>query len=281
MTPFARMNGLGNTFLVVDARAGGVRPDPDVLRRLAQAGTGPGFDQFITIEESARADAFMRIDNADGGEVEACGNAARCVAHLLMDRRESATIETRADLLSARPGAEPMTVMVDMGRPRVAWNEIPIAEDVDDTRAVTVEGIDLGPASLANIGNPHAIFWAGDVEAHDLAMLGPEIEHHPLFPERVNASLAHVTATDAIRLRTWERGVGLTHACGTAACAALVCAARTERTGRRATVSLPGGDLSIEWGDDDRIRMTGPVEHEYRGLFDPETGAWQRSESVA
>jgi diaminopimelate epimerase len=288
MIPFRKMNGLGNDFLVVDARAERVRPSPEVIARLADRRSGLGFDQFITIEPTrSGADAFMRIDNADGGEVEACGNATRCVGWLLMQEsgRDSAAIETRAGLLNARPGAG-AAISVDMGRPRFGWREIPLAEEFDDTRAIElqigpIEAPILHSPSVANIGNPHAVFWVEDVWAYDLERFGPLLENHPIFPERANISLAEVTADDAITLRTWERGVGITRACGTAACAALVCAARTGRTGRKATVMLPGGPLLIEWDSRDHVWMSGPVELEFEGLFDPDSGEFRRHEAAA
>jgi diaminopimelate epimerase len=288
MIPFRKMNGLGNDFLIVDARQGRVRPRPEVIKRLADRANGLGFDQFITIEStSSGADAFMRIDNADGGEVEACGNATRCVGWLLMREsgRDSAAILTQAGLLSARPGGEQL-IAVDMGVPKFGWREIPLAEEFRDTRAIElqigpIEAPVLHSPSVANIGNPHAIFWVDDVWAFELERFGPMLENHPIFPERANISLAHVTAPDAITLRTWERGVGLTRACGTAACAALVSAARTGRSERAATVTLPGGKLRIEWDARDHVWMTGPVALEFTGAFDPETGAFRREEVAA
>jgi diaminopimelate epimerase len=290
MIPFRKMNGLGNDFLVVDGRTAPVRPRPEVIRALADRKSGVGFDQFITIERGeAPADAFMRIDNADGGEVEACGNATRCVGRLLMAEtgRDTAAIETVAGLLFVRPETRGTSdlISVDMGIPKFGWADIPLAEEFRDTRAIELQ---IGPIdapilhspSVANIGNPHAIFWVDDVDAYDLARFGPMLENHPIFPERANISLAEVTAPDAIKLRTWERGVGLTRACGTGACAALVCAARTRRTGRAATVTLPGGNLFIEWDARDHIWMTGPAELEFTGEFDPDTGAFTR-EGVA
>ncbi len=244
MIPFRKMNGLGNDFLVVDARAGRVRPSPQVIAALADRAKGVGFDQFITMERTnSGADAFMRIDNADGGEVEACGNATRCVGWLLMREsgRDSAAIETVAGLLNARPGSEPgPTVSVDMGVPKFGWRDIPLAEEFQDTRAIElqigpIEAPILHSPSVANIGNPHAIFWVEDVWAYELEKFGPLLENHPIFPERANISLAQVTAPDAITLRTWERGVGLTQACGTAACATLAAAHRSGRAGRAAT----------------------------------------------
>jgi len=288
MIPFRKMNGLGNDFLVVDARQGRVRPRPEVIRALAERASGIGFDQLITIEKTnSGADAFMRIDNADGGEVEACGNGTRCVGWLLMQEtgRDSAAILTQAGLLNARPGGGHL-VAVDMGVPKFGWREIPLAEEFRDTRAIElqigpIEAPVLHSPSVANIGNPHAIFWVDDVWAYDLERFGPLLENHPIFPERANISLAHVTAADAITLRTWERGVGLTRACGTGACAALVSAARTGRTERSANVTLPGGTLRIEWDFRDHVWMTGPVALEFTGAFDPETGVFRREEVAA
>ena len=173
-----------------------------------------------------------------------------------------------------------------MGEPKFGWRDIPLAEEFHDTRAIElqigpIEAPVLHSPSVANIGNPHAIFWVEDVWAHDLERFGPMLENHPIFPDRANISLAHVTAPDAITLRTWERGVGITRACGTAACAALACAARTRRTGRSATVTLPGGPLGIEWDERDHLWMTGPVELEFTGFFDPETGAFRRDAAAA
>ncbi len=279
---FRKMNGLGNEFIVFDGRAGPVRLSPEAIRALGAA-DAIGFDQMITIERAkGGADAFMRIHNRDGGEVDACGNATRCVGWLLMGEngRTSAVIETNAGLLNARDTGEPEMVTVDMGRPRLRWDEIPLAEAFGDTRAIELQ---IGPIdapvlhspSVVNMGNPHAIFWVDDVEAHDLARFGPMLEHHPIFPERANISLAHVTSPEAITVKTWERGVGITRACGTAACAAAVAAARKELTGRKVTVTLPGGQLLIEWRDDGHVWMTGPVETEFEGTIDPDTLAWQ------
>ena len=288
-----------------------MRPAPEIIRQLADRQDGIGFDQFITIERGrAPADAFMRIDNADGGEVEACGNATRCVGRLLMDEtgRDEATIETSAGLLFVRPAGTPSDetsagfastgaqdaesgqdyarIAVDMGVPRFGWEDIPLAEEFRDTRAIElqigpIEAPALHSPSVANIGNPHAVFWVDDVNAHALERFGPLLENHPVFPERANITLAHVTAPDAIIVRTWERGVGITRACGTAACAALVCAARTKRTGRKATVTLPGGDLLVAWDARDHVWMTGPAELDFCGAFDPQTGAFTREDAAA
>jgi diaminopimelate epimerase len=219
----------------------------------------------------------MRIYNADGGEVGACGNAARCVAALLAEEGggPQVSIETESAVLAATVNDDG-SVSIDMGAPRVAWDEIPLAEPFHDTRRIELQ---LGPIddpvlhspSAVNVGNPHCIFFVDDVEAHDLARFGPMLEHHPLFPERANISLAQVTGPGSLRLRTWERGAGLTRACGTAACAAAVAAARLGLTGRRVTVTLPGGDLDIDWREeDDHIVMTGPYALDYEGTLPPE-----------
>jgi diaminopimelate epimerase len=235
-----------------------------------------GCDQVIAIEPSpAGADAFMRIWNHDGGEVEACGNAMRCVASVLAGElgRPKISIQTGAGTLSANLNGDG-SVTVDMGVPKLNWDEIPLAEEFHDTRSIELQ---VGPIddpvlhtpSVVNVGNPHCIFWVDDPDAHDLARIGPVLEHHPLFPERANISLAQVTSPDAITLRVWERGAGLTRACGTAACAVVVAAVRKKLTGRKVTVTLPGGPLQLEWREaDDHILMTGPSELEYEGTLD-------------
>jgi diaminopimelate epimerase len=244
-----------------------------------------GFDQMITIERSKKgADAFMRIHNRDGGEVDACGNATRCVGWLLMGEtgRKGATIETNAGLLRAFDTGKPETITVDMGEPRFAWNEIPLAEEFRDTRAIELQ---IGPIdapllhspSVVSMGNPHAIFWVDDVEAYDLARFGPLLENHPIFPERANISLAHVTSPRAITVKTWERGVGLTLACGTAACAAAVAAMRKKLTERSVVVTVPGGPLAVEWRADNHVWMTGPVTTDFSGEIDPDTFAWHKT----
>jgi diaminopimelate epimerase len=280
--PFRKMNGLGNEFIVFDGRGGPVRLPPEAISALGQPGA-IGFDQMITIERSkSGADAFMRIHNRDGGEVDACGNATRCVGWLLMDEtgRKNATIETNAGLLRAYDTGHPEMITVDMGKPRFRWDEIPLAEEFADTRAIELQ---IGPIdapilhspSAVSMGNPHAIFWVNDVEAYDLARFGPMLEHHPIFPERANISLAHVTARDAITVKTWERGVGITRACGTAACASAVAAMRNDFTDRRVTVTLPGGPMIVEWRDDGHVWMTGAVETEFEGTLDPATLRWE------
>lgn len=285
---FRKMNGLGNTFAVFDGRAAPVRLAPDAIRALGADGA-IGFDQMITLEPSpAGADVFMRIHNKDGSEVDACGNATRCIGWLLMAEsgRPSADIETNAGLLHAFETGIAETVAVDMGEPRFGWQEIPLARPFADTRAID---LDFGPVdapilsapSAVSMGNPHAIFFVGDVNAIDLARIGPILEHHPLFPERANISLAHVTARDAITLRTWERGAGLTRACGTAACAAAVAAMRKGLVDRSVTMTLPGGPLRILWRDDNHVIMTGPIEAEFEGTIDPATLHWSATEKGA
>ena len=281
--PFRKMNGLGNEFIVFDGRRAPVRLPQEAISALGAPGA-MGFDQMITIEPAQRTggDAFMRIHNRDGGEIDACGNATRCVGWLLMGEtgRPTATIETNAGVLRAYDSGQPELVTVDMGEPRFRWDQIPLAEEFRDTRAIELQ---IGPIdnpvlhspSAVSMGNPHAIFWVDDVDAHDLGRFGPMLEHHPIFPERANISLAQVTSPTAIKLRTWERGVGLTRACGTAACAAAVAAMRKKLTERRVSVTLPGGSLAIEWRDDGHVWMTGPVETEFEGTLDPETLAWQ------
>lgn len=269
--PFVKMNGLGNDFVVVDGRAERVHIAAEEARHLADREGGIGCDQVIVLEPSHTADVRMRILNADGSEVSACGNATRCVAWLLSDEtgRRTVTIDTPAGELVARVG-DIDTITVDMGVPRFGWQDIPLSEPFHDTRQIELQ---VGPIdnpvmhtpSVVNVGNPHAIFWVKDVQAIDLGRVGPLLENHPLFPERANISIAEVVSPQHIRLRTWERGAGLTRACGTAACAAAVCAMRKRLTDRKVTVSLPGGDLVIEWTPEDRIMMTGPAELEFKG----------------
>jgi diaminopimelate epimerase len=274
---FRKMNGLGNDFVVLDARSRALALGPDAVRAIADREEGIGCDQIIALEPSEQADVFMRIWNADGGEVAACGNAARCVAGLVSAERgkPQVSIETESGVLAATVKQDG-SVTIDMGQPRFAWNEIPLSEPFHDTRRIELQ---VGPIddpvlhspSVINVGNPHCLFFVDDVEAHDLARFGPMLEHHPLFPERANISLVQVLGPDAIKVRTWERGAGLTRACGTAACAAAVASARRELTGRNLRVDLPGGDLLIEWREDDgHILMTGPYALDYEGTLPPE-----------
>ena len=275
---FLKMNGLGNEIVVVDLRAQAGTISAAEARAAAQP-HGMAYDQLLTLHapRSPGTDAYVRIYNRDGSETGACGNGMRCVAELLFEEtgKRALTLETKAGLLECRKADAPLTSTVDMGKPRFAWREIPLAREVPDTRAVPLQ---IGPpgkpilqsASALSMGNPHAIFWVEDVGAYDLAKIGPLLETHPMFPERANISLAQVRSREHIVLRTWERGAGLTKACGSAACAAAVAAARLDHTGRSVTVALPGGDLRIEWRmRDDHVLMTGPVQYEYEGRFDP------------
>lgn len=275
-TQFRKMNGLGNDFVVLDLREHALDLAPADIRAIADRQTGIGCDQVIALEPSADADAFMRIWNADGGEVGACGNAARCVAALLSAEADDSevSIETESAILGALVNDDG-SVTIDMGAPRFGWNDIPLSEPFHDTNRIELQ---IGPIddpilhtpSVVNVGNPHCIFFVEDVDAHDLARFGPMLEHHPLFPERANISLAQVTGPGSLRLRTWERGAGLTKACGTAACAAAVAAARRGLTDRRVRVTLPGGDLTIDWRrDDGHILMTGPFALDYEGELPP------------
>jgi len=272
--PFRKMNGLGNEFVVLDARADAIELTEQQICAIADRENGVGCDQLIIIEPSTKADVFMRIYNHDGGEVESCGNASRCVADILMNEthEDAATIDTTGGLLTCGH-AEANAIKVDMGTPKFDWRDIPLSEEFRDTRTIELQ---IGPIddpilhspSVVNVGNPHAIFWVEDVNAYDLERFGPMLENHPIFPERANISLAQVTSPNAIILKVWERGVGLTKACGTAACATAVAAARKNLTERDVIVTLPGGDLRIEWREsDDHIIMTGPVAYEFEDVL--------------
>jgi diaminopimelate epimerase len=261
--PFIKMHGLGNDFVVLDGRDGKLPPlEAQAAKAIADRHTGIGCDQVIVLEPSEIADFRMRIRNADGGEVEACGNATRAVAML---HGEPVEIETVAGVLSARP--EDGGVAVDMGEPEFGWEEIPLS-DAMDTLDMPVGWDELERPTAVNIGNPHVVFFVPDCDKVELEHLGPAIENDPLFPERVNVNVATVEAPDAIRLRVWERGAGLTRACGTGACATAVAAMRRKLVGREVVVSLPGGQLLISWGEDGRVTMTGPATESFRGSFD-------------
>ena len=278
-TPYLKMNGLGNDFVVVDARASGQRFTPEVVQRISDRKLGIGCDQFIVLEKPhvQGADVFMRIYNAEGGEVDACGNASRCVAALVAEElgRRAVAIETNAGVLPSEVFGDVVTV--DMGRPRFRWDEIPLAEEFADTTGIELQ---IGPIddpilhtpSVVNVGNPHAIFWIkDDPDNYDLGRFGPLLENHPIFPERANISLAQLIGPDRIKVRTWERGAGLTRACGTAACATAVAAARKRLTGRKVTIELPGGPLQIEWREsDDHVLMTGAWALDGEGVLPDE-----------
>lgn len=269
---FFKMNGLGNDFIVVDGRQSPYSPTADQVRALSARGEGAiGCDQFIVLEPSSRADLFMRIWNGDGTQVQACGNATRCVGQLLLDETgaPSVTIETVAGLLGAsRPPEGQGGVTVDMGAPRLGWDQIPLAQEMDTRALETSLAPNLTRPGCVNMGNPHVVFFVPDIETVPVRDIGPVIEHHPMFPEGVNVGFAQILAHNRIRLRVWERGAGLTKACGTGACAALVAAHRQGLTGRVATLVLDGGDLHIAWrASDDHVLMTGAVTLDYEGLL--------------
>ncbi|HXL48695.1 MAG TPA: diaminopimelate epimerase [Xanthobacteraceae bacterium] len=274
---FIKMNGLGNEIVVVDMRGQTGTIGAAEARAAAQPSGAP-YDQLMTLHapRTPGTDAYVRIYNNDGSEAGACGNGMRCVAELLFKEtgKRALTLETAAGLLSCWKGDQPLVSTVDMGKPRFAWNEIPLAEKFEDTRAIELQ---IGPIdrpilhspSVVSMGNPHAIFWVDDVGAYDLRKVGPLLENHPIFPERANISLAQVASREHLVVRTWERGAGLTKACGSAACASAVAAARLGLVERTVTVALPGGELRIEWrASDDHVLMTGPVAYEYEGKFD-------------
>lgn len=269
--PFIKMHGLGNDFVVIDARREPLALDAAAVRAVADRRAGVGCDQLIVMEPASNgaADVFMRIRNADGGEVEACGNATRCVASLIMAEtgRDRCTVETRAGALpavAARDGA----IAVDMGAVRTAWREIPLAREMDTLHLELARGPLRDPVAV-NIGNPHAVFFVDDAAAIDLAGLGPSLEHDPVFPERANIGVAEVVGPDRLRVRVWERGVGLTRACGTGACAAAAAAHRRGLAGRKVEVRLDGGPLALEWREDGHMVMTGPVATSFTGVFAP------------
>ena len=276
--PFIKMNGLGNEIVVVDMRAQTGSIGASEARAAAQS-AGVPYDQLMALHapRTPGTDAYVRIYNNDGSESGACGNGMRCVAELLFKEtgKSALTLETAVGLLTCWKGDRPLISTVDMGKPRFAWNEIPLAQEIKDTRAIELR---IGPVdkpilhspSVVSMGNPHAIFWVADVAAYDLGKIGPLLENHPIFPERANISLAHVASREHLIVRTWERGAGLTKACGSAACACAVAAARLGLVERTVTVGLPGGELRIEWrASDEHVLMTGPVAYEYESKFDP------------
>jgi diaminopimelate epimerase len=281
--PFVRMNGIGNEIVIADSRGGAVRVTPDAARMLART-DGMGFDQIMDVADAGGPDRDYDITilNSDGSAAQACGNGTRCVVSWLngQDGHEEYRFRIGGALVTAAIDKEG-AITVDMGRPRFDWRDIPLAEEFGDTRGIELQ---IGPIdapilhtpSVASMGNPHAIFWVDDVNAHDLERAGPLLENHPIFPERANITLAHVVAPDHIVIRTWERGAGLTKACGSAACAALVCAVRKGLAARKACVSLPGGDLDIEWDENDHVLMSGPVAFEFAGRLDPVAGSFER-----
>ena len=269
---FRKMHGAGNDFVVVDTRARAPLT-PAEARALADRRLGVGCDQVIGLEapreeEGQGADIFMRIRNPDGSEAGACGNATRCVAELLRTEtgKTSIAIRTISGLLPATFHGDGVW-SVDMGVPRLGWRDIPLDHPCD-TLAIPLEIEDLRSPAALSMGNPHATFFVDDLAAVDIPRLGPILENAPIFPERANIGFAQILAPDRIRLRVWERGAGLTLACGSGACAALVNAARRNLTGRAATLVLDGGELRIEWRADDHVTMTGPTATSFTGTID-------------
>ncbi len=265
---FIKMHGLGNDFVVLDARTAPIDLGTDQIRAIADRKFGVGCDQLITLEPSDKADLFMRIHNADGIEVEACGNATRCIGALLAAEtgRATASVDTVAGLLITTAVATDR-VTVDMGPARLDWREIPLAREMDTLHVDFAHG-GLNDPVAVNMGNPHLVFFVDDVAAVDLERLGPEIEHHELFPDRINVNIAQVRGPGDIRHRVWERGVGITRACGTGACATLVAASRRGHTDRAATIELDGGPLDIAWREDGHVLMTGATATSFRGVID-------------
>lgn len=275
--PFIKMHGLGNDFVIIDARRQPVTIGPAAARRIADRRMGVGCDQLIVLEKPRNRDAqaFMAIRNADGGASAACGNATRCVAALLMGESgtDEAVIETEAGLLLGRGEAAGITV--DMGAPRLKWNEVPLARDVDTLHLPLV--VDAGAAgrvadpAACSMGNPHATFFVDDVGALDIPAIGPGLEHDALFPERANIGFAQVIDRGHIRLRVWERGAGLTLACATGSCAAVVNGVRRGLLDRRVACTLDGGSLIVEWRSaDNHVTMTGPVAVSFTGALAPD-----------
>jgi diaminopimelate epimerase len=270
--PFLKMHGLGNDFVVLDARARAIALGPEAARRIADRRTGVGCDQLLILEPAPNgAAARLTIRNADGGEVSACGNGARCIASLLLNETgaPSIAIETAAGPIraAARGGGR---VEVDMGPALLGWREIPLAREIADTTHLPLSAGPLSDPVGVGMGNPHAVFFVPDAQAVEIERWGPEIEHHPLFPERTNVEVCTVLARDRIRMRVWERGVGVTRACGSGACASLVAAVRRGLADRKAELILDGGSLEIEWrAPDGHVLLTGPVATSFSGTIDP------------
>jgi diaminopimelate epimerase len=272
--PFIKMNGLGNDFVILDRRKAEFEITPHAAKAIAHRVSGIGCDQLVILEQSLKADIFMRIINADGSEVSACGNATRCVGRLIMEElgTHEASIETNANILRSFDGGSWDQVSVDMGRPLFSSKQIPLLGFAPNTNAIALDteylNADLPHVfSGVNMGNPHAIFFVKDVEAHELERIGPILENHAIFPERANISLVSVKSRNALVQKVWERGAGLTVACGTGACAAAVCAIRGGLVDRAVTVTLPGGDLLIEWQADGHVMMSGSVALDFTGTL--------------
>ncbi|HJQ56564.1 MAG TPA: diaminopimelate epimerase [Vineibacter sp.] len=274
--PFRKMHGLGNDFVVLDARARPLDLTQDRRRAIADRRTGVGCDQLIVLEPPTdrQADVFMRIYNPDGTEAGACGNATRCVAHVVMAERrtDQVVVQTIAGLLDSEKtgtGANGLPIVsVDMGEARLDWRDIPVREACDTLHLPLAIGPLSDPVGTS-MGNPHATFFVADLAAIPVTSLGPQLETHPLFPEQANIGFAQIVGENRIRLKVWERGAGLTLACGSGACAALVAAARRGLTDRKAELTLDGGSLTIEWLRDGHVSMTGGIAQSFAGTLDP------------
>ena len=282
--PFLKMNGLGNEIIVADMRGRADRIAPAAAVAV-NADAATRFDQIMALHtpKTPGTFAYIEVVNSDGSLAENCGNGMRCVVQALAAEtgQKRFVFDSLAGIITGEEHPDGL-ISVDMGKPRFGWKDIPLAEEFADTSGIELQ---IGPIddpvlhtpAVASMGNPHATFWVDkDVWSYALDRFGPLLENHPIFPERANIAIAQVVGPDHIILRVWERGAGLTRACGTGACAALVNAARTRRTGRKATVTLPGGDLIVEWRADDHVILTGPAEFEFSGSLDPATGAWTR-----
>jgi diaminopimelate epimerase len=271
MIPFTKMHGLGNDFVVIDRRKGGVALSAERMRAIGDRHRGVGFDQLVFIDppSNGRADVAFRFHNQDGSEAGACGNGTRCVAAAVMaeDGRDTLAIETIAGLLRAEKRKDGLYA-VDMGPARTGWQDIPLARECD-TLALPIETGPLAQPAAVNMGNPHCVFFVPDAEAVALETYGLELEHHPLFPERTNVEVASIAGRDKIRLRVWERGVGITLACGSGACAAAVAASRRGLTSRRVEIAVDGGMLSVDWQEDGHVVLTGPVAVSFTGSLAP------------
>jgi len=269
-TPFLKMHGTGNDFVVLDARKNGLSLSKDEVIRLSHRHFGIGCDQLVVIGKSAKADAFMNIYNCDGSEISTCGNATRCVADFLMKEsgKGEASIETKAGVRTGRRAADE-GVIVNMGAPKFDWTEIPLSESRNTLHLGLEEGLLADPVAIS-MGNPHMIFFVRDLAHIKMDQWGPKLEHHPLFPERANVSAVQVISETTLKMQVWERGTGITMACGSAACAAVVAGVRRGLTARKASVELPGGTLDIEWlsGDSGEVLMSGPVAYVFEGQIE-------------
>lgn len=280
---FSKMNGLGNKIIVADMRGRTEKITAEAAIAIA-ANDEVYFDQIMEVRDGGHEsiDAVLRILNCDGSLAEACGNGTRCVVAWLEREKPKGEylFKTLGGLLNANVREDGL-ISVDMGKPRFGWEEIPLAEEFGDTSGIELQ---IGPIdapilhtpSVANMGNPHCTFWVqNDVNSYELDRFGPLLENHPIFPERANITLARVVARDHLDLRTWERGAGLTQASGSSSCAALVNAVRKNFTDRKAKITVPGGEMFIEWREDDHVIMAGPAEFEFEGLLDSQTGEYR------